>query len=401
MASLAAGTWTIEATTYSEDTTGDFTLSVFGGGNTTTATGCTPVTLTLPASGVSGSWADDCQSSESNRGYARYYSFTLSAEAEVTIDLTSSVDTYLYLRSGTSTSGTELHSNDDIESGNTDSRISATLSAGSYAIETTTYSRNATGSFTLSVSGGNGGSGTATGCNAASLTLPATGVSGSWSDDCESSESSRGYARYYSFTLSAGAEVTIDLTSSVDTYLYLRSGTGTSGTALHSNDDIESGNTNSQIQETLSAGTYTIEATTYSAATTGDFTLSVSSGGGGTSTATGCNTTTLTLPATGVSGSWSDDCESSVSGRGYARYYSFTLSSEAEVTIDLTSSVDTYLYLRLGSSTSGTAQHSNDDIESGNTNSQIQETLSAGTYTIETTTYSEDTTGDFTLSVST
>ena len=68
-----------------------------------------------------------------------------------------------------------------------------------------------------------------------------------------------------------------------------------------------------------------------------------------------------------------------MSGRGYARYYSFTRRENAEVTIDLTSSVDTYLYLRSGSDTSGTAQHSNDDIESGNTDSQIVETLSAGT----------------------
>ena len=87
-----------------------------------------------------------------------------------------------------------------------------------------------------------------------------------------------------------------------------------------------------------------------------------------------------------------------MSGRGYARYYSFTLTEETEVTIDLTSSVDTYLYLREGSATSGTALHDNDDIESGNTDSRIVATLSAGTYTIEATTYSEDTAGSFALS---
>ena len=89
------------------------------------------------------------------RGYARYYSFTLDAESEVTIELTSSVDTYLYLREGSRTTGTALHSNDDIESGNLNSRIVATLSAGTYSIEATTYSEGAAGSFTLSVSGEN------------------------------------------------------------------------------------------------------------------------------------------------------------------------------------------------------------------------------------------------------
>ena len=70
--------------------------------------------------------------------------------------------------------------------------------------------------------------------------------------------------------------MTIDLESEVDTYLYLRQGEARSGPALHEDDDIESGNTNSQIVATLTAGTYTIEATTYSPAATGDFTLTVS-----------------------------------------------------------------------------------------------------------------------------
>ena len=103
----------------------------------------------------------------------------------------------------------------------------------------------------------------------------------------------------------------------------------------------------------------------------------------------------------GFGGTWADDCQSDVSGRGYARYYGFTLTSETEVTIDLASSLDIYLYLRSDSSTSGTASHQNDDIVSGNTDSQTVATLAAGTYTIEATTYSEDVTGSFTLIVST
>ena len=47
------------------------------------------------------------------------------------------------------------------------------------------------------------------------------------------------------------------------------------GEPLHKNDDLESGNTNSRIQETLEAGAYTIEATTYSEGETGSFTLTV------------------------------------------------------------------------------------------------------------------------------
>ena len=58
----------------------------------------------------------------------------------------------------------------------------------------------------------------------------------------------------------------IHLTSSVDTYLYLREGEATSRTALYENDDHQGSTGTSQIQETLAAGAYTVEATTNSAA---------------------------------------------------------------------------------------------------------------------------------------
>ena len=98
-------------------------------------------------------------------------------------------------------------------------------------------------------------------------------------------------------------------------------------------------------------------------------------------------------------GTWASDCESSVSGRGNARYYSFSLSVETAVTIDLTSSVDTYLYLRQGDATSGAALHENDNHQGSTSASRIQETLAAGTYTVEATTNSAGATGPFTLTI--
>ena len=123
---------------------------------------------------------------------------------------------------------------------------------------------------------GRGGGGSADNCvkDLGTMIVEVT-ESGTWGNDCESEVSGRGYARYYSFTLTEPAEVTIDLSSTVDTYLYLREGNSTSGAAIHENDDIGSGNTNSQIQETLSAGTYTVEATTSSAGATGAFILTI------------------------------------------------------------------------------------------------------------------------------
>ena len=68
----------------------------------------------------------------------------------------------------------------------------------------------------------------------------------------------------------------MDLTSpTVDTWLALRNGSGT-GTGLIDADDDSGEGTNARISRTLAAGTYTIEATTFSGGETGSFTLSLS-----------------------------------------------------------------------------------------------------------------------------
>ena len=396
---LAAGTYTIEATTYNPGETGSFTLTVSGlGPDGTTQPGPLPSDLCeadIVAEGaMPGAWTTDCQSEVSGRGYAKYYTFTLEQRAEVTIDLESSVDTYLYLRSGESRSGMALHENDDVGSGNTNSRISETLAIGTYTIEATTYNPNETGSFTLTVTG----LGTGDGTDQCGVNITVDGPNaGTWSTDCQSQVEGRGYARYYVFTLAQGSHVTIDLQSTRDTYLYLRRGESRGGAGLHENDDVESGNTNSRISETLGAGTFTIEATTYSPNETGTFTLTVT----GLGTGDGSDRCGVNITVDGPNaGTWSTECDSQVEGRGYAEYYTITLDQESEVTIDLESSVDTYLYLRSGESRSGMPLYENDDVESGNTDSRISETLAAGTYTIEATTYSPGETGSFTLSIS-
>ena len=101
-----------------------------------------------------------------------------------------------------------------------------------------------------------------------------TGVAGSWGSDCVSSRRPGRYARYYSFVLPRAVTVRIHLASPTDTYLNLLAGTGTGGVVIASNDDIALGsNRNSQIVSQLMRGPYTIEATTFTAARTGDFVL--------------------------------------------------------------------------------------------------------------------------------
>ena len=97
-------------------------------------------------------------------------------------------------------------------------------------------------------------------------------VSGSWTGDCLSESTPDGpseppagtrYARFYSFTLSEQSDVTITLESETDPYLFLLDG---DGDVVAETDDIDrsGGNYNSQIRQTLAAGDYTIEATTFS-----------------------------------------------------------------------------------------------------------------------------------------
>ena len=106
-------------------------------------------------------------------------------------------------------------------------------------------------------------------------------IHGDWSTDCSSAEQDQGYARYYTFTLAESGEVTVTLESEGDAYLYLRSGEATSGGSLNNPDeDDDAGEgpngTNSQVEEFLDAGTYTIEATTYGRPVTASFTLIIS-----------------------------------------------------------------------------------------------------------------------------
>ena len=106
-----------------------------------------------------------------------------------------------------------------------------------------------------------------------------------------------------------------------------------------------------------------------------------------------------------VEGTWNTDCTSDVtaprgSGDRYARFYTFTLDTESDITITLSSDKDAFLYLRAGISTDGAALHENDDYNyPASTDSRIEETLEAGTYTIEATTYAAGVTGDFILTV--
>ena len=109
-------------------------------------------------------------------------------------------------------------------------------------------------------------------------------IEGIWTEDCVSDRpagqsSVDRFALYYTFEITEDSNVSISLTSDEeDTYLYLTEGFGRGGGLKYENDDVAPGsNTDSLIEvEDLSAGKYTIEATTFDAGVTGSFTLTLS-----------------------------------------------------------------------------------------------------------------------------
>ena len=107
---------------------------------------------------------------------------------------------------------------------------------------------------------------------------------GAWGEGCVSShttphgiEEGR-YARFYTFTVDAYTDVTIDLSSNEqDIYLYLMEGNRKNGEVIAENDDDFTGEGyNSRIAvSSLKPGNYTIEATTYYAEKKGKFRIVV------------------------------------------------------------------------------------------------------------------------------
>ena len=432
-------------------------IASFSVQNTTAAQ--TDCVQALTAATTEGSWTADCPSTNRDNAYARFYTFTLTQQTEVTITLESATDPYLFLLSGTGADADYLTENDDIDapSRNFNSRITRTLNSGSYTIEATTYTPGLTGDFTLTTTGidfttpGD----TQPSPDPSPDPTPTTPecvaplpddmtVAGTWNTDCTSvvsapSGSGDRYARFYTFTLNEAATVTVTLESSADTYLYLREGLGRDGTELLcENDDYSTPingtscsninfNLNAQYDSgmlaSLGAGTYTIEATTYAAGTTGSFTLTVTAvpvsdtitpeppdpptpdptpGDPTSPIPAGC--TLQTFSGTSDNDSWSSDCISqnrTANGTHNAKFFSFSVSRSATYDITLESRTDPYLIL-LGESGDIIDDDDDDDngvFDLGSRNSGIRIALDPGNYIVEATTYAGSATGDFTLTI--
>lgn len=196
--------------------------------------------------------------------YLGIFQFAGTAGDIVQIDMTSyEFNTLLDLRAP---NGQSAAVNDDWEGSQNHSRVTFTLtSSGTWTIRATTFNLNETGSYDLSVFKK---------CAPEAITPPVSLARALTSTSCSGSPRGQGYfSGAYTFSGSTGQTLTIEMTSSFDTYLYL---VAPDGSVFMWNDDISTNNFNSRIVAVLpSVGTWTIYATTYQTAITGSYQLSV------------------------------------------------------------------------------------------------------------------------------
>ncbi len=336
-----------------------------------------------------GSWTNDCVAAVDSAKSGRYYNIRVLQESAVTIDLSSSVDSYLRLRNGyNAQQGAALHSDDNGGTGN-NARISATLAAGTYTIEATTAADSQTGAFSLSVSG--------------LAAVPEVSLSGG----AEVTEGSN-----VTFTVTASPipssplPVKVQVTTTGDygvtpstRTINIPTSTGSTDLVLSTaNDNVPE--VNGGITATLVKGTDYDVSSSASAATVG------------VNDNDNFSCHDIVAADGSVDGTLVTNCKQSFyseDSKRYARFYSFEIAQQSGVVIEMESTeLNPYLMLRLGKDArSGTPLHFNDNAgESQNPpgaalylNARIAEGLSAGWYTIEATSLDHEKTGAFKMQI--
>jgi Zn-dependent metalloprotease/murein DD-endopeptidase MepM/ murein hydrolase activator NlpD len=365
---LPAGGFFLEATSFSGTGTGAYTLSV------QPATIVSPGAMTLGQT-LTGNLSSTAPLSSCTNRPADRYAFTVSSPTTVTINLSSTAfDTFVCLLN----SSNNYFAWDDNSGGGTNSRLIYTnLNTGSYFIEVSSYTSNASGAYTLSLQPGYP--------PGLPISLGQT-LTGNLSSTAPLSSCTGHSADRYAFTLSTQSTVTIKLSSSVfDTYVCLLN----SSNYEIGWDDNSGGGTNSRlVYSNLPAGSYFIEVSSYVSNAAGTYTLSLQPGyPPGLPISLG-QTLTGNLSSTAPL--------SSCTGHSADRY-AFTLSTQSTVTINLSSSVfDTYVCLL----NSSNYEIGWDDNSGGGTNSRlVYSNLPAGSYFIEVSSYTSNATGAYALSL--
>ena len=179
------------------------------------ADACHATELEAPVE-VRGSLLDtDCPTTQTEGGYADYYTFEVDRTSEYRIDLMRQeeyIDTYLYLLRGNRTTGSTVEYDDDGGDWSGNSSITSSLRRGEYTAVVTNYGtgRIRTGDYLLRIRET---------YDCPTRTILEEETEGEWSrDDCESTRRSDTYVDYYTFEVEGSRSklVTIDLDSSED-----------------------------------------------------------------------------------------------------------------------------------------------------------------------------------------
>jgi hypothetical protein len=240
------------------------------------------------------------------------------------------------------------------------------------------------------------------GC-AGSASVPGTytGSTSSMADDYHGGcGSTGGLDVVYSFTLTTSTFVHLDTVgSSFDTVLYLYGSSCGTGTPIECDDD-GAGYPVSEIERTLSAGTYYVVVDGYSSSHSGSYVLNISgSGGGGGETCSSPLTYSWPGTTSGSTATAVNDYTASCGGSAGSPdiVYRLVVPSTRTVTMDTDGSgYDTVLHLR--DSTCVIELACDDDGGSG-LQSYISTSLSAGTYYIIVDGYSTYSSGSYILTV--
>ncbi|MFT3729753.1 MAG: caspase family protein [Terricaulis sp.] len=204
------------------------------------------------------------------------------------------------------------------------------------------------------------------------------------------------YADNYEFRGRAGQHVRIDMRSSAfDTFLVVNG----PGNFSQSNDDVSSGNTNSQLDITLPAdGVYTIQANSLAPQTTGAYTVSVTDLGTQSATATGSGASAPGAIAFGQSANGElRSGDSTLQSGEFADSYTFRGRAGQRIDVTMQSTeFDPYVMVR-----GNGVNEDNDDAAPGDTqHSHLVVTLPAdGDYTITATSFQSGEHGRYQLAV--
>jgi hypothetical protein len=346
---------------------------------------------------VSGSIDTDDPSSEEYRGYHEPITFDGSAGDTVRAQMVGGdIDSYGYYDQGTemdpylilvAPDGDVIARNDDSDYGfNAEFQGVVLPEDGEYTLVATSYGSNQTFDYTLRLLNED-----AEAADLRSIDRNST-ATGAIDKDDPSSEDRRGFYEPVTFTGSAGENVEITMGSQRgDTYLQLLD---PEGNVIAENDDSGYSLNSSLDTDLPSDGEYTIVATSFGEQDTFEYELSlnVSAGGEG-----GADLRSIQSGQTRDSELDESDPQAGFL-RGYYEPVTFDGESGQSVTIDMSSGQgDTYLML-YGPDGNRIAQ--NDDYDG--LNSRIEATLEEdGEYTIIATSFDDEATFDYELSLST